>query len=147
MTVKRYFGIFAALMRCAWPVRLPSSESAEHLELDPEVIDDFLAKEVLLVGETHKKAQSYVLVQALLKRALDTRACIALAVEISSDQRKALDAVRAGVTTIDQIELWDALDFPPHRNFGYAQNVVGTLRAPTPCQPADTCLYIIIIYG
>lgn len=115
--MKRHFVMLTAFMCGACTVNMPLGKGADYLDLNPEVLDAFLAKEVLLVGETHKKARSYLLVQSVLERALSTHGCVVFAVEISSDQQKTLDAVRAGTATIDQIEIWDALDFPPYRNF------------------------------
>ncbi|WP_428380894.1 hypothetical protein [Nevskia ramosa] len=80
-------------------------------------MDAFLSKNVLLIGETHKKEQSFVLVKAVLDRALETHRCVAVAVEIPTDQQEVLEAVRAGTAEINQVEIWHALDFPPYHAF------------------------------
>lgn len=102
---------------CVSSALSPAVDSSDRFGLEREVMDAFLSKGVLLIGETHKKEQSFVLVKALLDRALQTRRCVAVAVEIPTDQQEILEAVRAGTAAISQVEIWDALDFPRYRAF------------------------------
>lgn len=94
-----------------------SKKGADPFDLPIKITDEVLSSDVLLIGETHQKEQSFILVKALLARAWDTHPCVALVVEIPSDQQDALDAVGSGAGTMDQVEIWAALDFPPYRTF------------------------------
>ena len=44
-------------------------------------------------------------------------ACVTLAVEVAADQQGALDRVVAGVASVQDVAVWDAVDFPAYRVF------------------------------
>lgn len=115
--VRSVLAVALALTCLTCSTNVPQGSDAGRLYLETTDFDALLSKSLLLIGETHKKEQSFILVKALLDRALDTHTCVALAVEIPSDQQQRLDAVRAGTAAIDRVEIWDALDFPPYRAF------------------------------
>lgn len=102
-------------------VSLFLSLSAEKLYAEDKSLAVTLASllrqsPVVIIGETHHKAESQRLVAGIVEAYLDADGCLTVAVEIASDQQPALDAGVQGIGSLSDVVIHSIIDHPGYRD-------------------------------
>lgn len=81
---------------------------------DP-LLDGIQPNTVTIIGEHHKKPESIEPFQQIVVEVISKYPCVTIGMEIASGQQPIIEGVIQGVASVDQIELWSAIDHLPYR--------------------------------
>lgn len=70
---------------------------------------------ITIIGESHKRPESVEIFQNLALAVGGHQRCVAVGLEIASDQQAILDAVMQGRASVNDVALWPPIDHPPYR--------------------------------
>ena len=79
------------------------------------ILEQIKPDTITIIGESHKKAESVELFKSLVLDTIKHYQCVAIGLEIGSDQQTILDAVMQGRASVNEIALWPPLDHPLYR--------------------------------
>lgn len=72
-------------------------------------------KDIVIVGETHRRPESIQLISETAAKYLEAGECLIVALEIDSDQQGILERALKGKTPVSSISIFPTIDFPAYR--------------------------------
>ncbi len=70
---------------------------------------------VTIIGETHKRPESFQFFQSIINNYLQKHKCLTVALEIASNQQNTIDQVIQGKAKVSDIEVAPPIDHPDFR--------------------------------
>lgn len=79
------------------------------------ILDGIKSHSITIIGETHKRPESFQLFQSIINDYLQKNKCLTVALEIASNQQSTIDQVIQGNAKVSDIEVAPPIDHPDFR--------------------------------
>ena len=79
------------------------------------ILDGIKSHSITIIGETHKRPESFQLFQSIINDYLQKNKCLIVALEIASNQQFTIDQVIQGKAKVSDIEVAPPIDHPDFR--------------------------------
>jgi len=79
------------------------------------ILDGIKSHSITIIGETHKRPESFQLFQSIINDYLQKNKCLIVALEIASNQQSTIDQVIQGKAKVSDIEVAPPIDHPDFR--------------------------------
>ncbi len=80
-----------------------------------QILDGIKPYSITIIGETHKRPESFQLFQSIINDYLQKNKCLIVALEIASNQQSTIDQVIQGKANVSEIEVAPPIDHPDFR--------------------------------
>ena len=91
-----------------------SSQTYAESSYNP-ILEGIKPHSITIIGETHKRPESFQLFQSIINDYLQKNKCLIIALEIASNQQSTIDQVIQGKAKVSDIEVAPPIDHPDFR--------------------------------